>query len=257
MTSAGIGLAVDVVGTTSDLVHAPYKLHKRYKSTNTVVSVTSTSSEMRAPEVDDSAETASLQSNPTDGSSTVRSSSKVSTKSSGTGLRAARYAGSSALTIPRLFGKATKGFMVDVPQALTEGLRATPKLYGDDIRDHQPITDWKSGFKVAGKDCAIGISTGVADIFVQPYKGAREDGVRGFATGIGKGAIGTLSKCGSGVAGLYSHSATGIWRSIHSASHAHADKGIASARRIHDIYVAREQSGKVDEKAVLRAFEAL
>lgn len=41
--------------------------------------------------------------------------------------------------------------MVDTTLALSEGLRSTPKLYGEKVKDHEPITDWQSGLKVAGK----------------------------------------------------------------------------------------------------------
>ena len=44
-----------------------------------------------------------------------------------------------------------KGTLVDVPLALTEGLHNLPELYGDKVRKHNKITDWKSGTAEAGK----------------------------------------------------------------------------------------------------------
>lgn len=44
-----------------------------------------------------------------------------------------------------------KGTLVDVPLALTEGLKQTSKLIGDDVRDHGKVSDWKSGGTVAAK----------------------------------------------------------------------------------------------------------
>uniref|UniRef100_A0A0D2Y1L5 Uncharacterized protein n=1 Tax=Fusarium oxysporum (strain Fo5176) TaxID=660025 RepID=A0A0D2Y1L5_FUSOF len=44
-----------------------------------------------------------------------------------------------------------KGSLVDVPLALAEGLRNTPRLYGEKVQDHGPVTDWKSGGTVAAK----------------------------------------------------------------------------------------------------------
>lgn len=44
-----------------------------------------------------------------------------------------------------------KGTLVDMPLALAEGLRNTPALYGEKVRDHGPVTDWKSGGVVAAK----------------------------------------------------------------------------------------------------------
>jgi hypothetical protein len=44
-----------------------------------------------------------------------------------------------------------KGTMVDLPLAVAEGLRTVPRLYGEEVQDHGVVTDWKSGFVVAGK----------------------------------------------------------------------------------------------------------
>lgn len=61
----------------------------------------------------------------------------------------------SAKSVGRFNSSLFKGTMLDVPLAIAEGLRATPKLYGESVPDHEPITDWKSGAKVAGKVCGI------------------------------------------------------------------------------------------------------
>ena len=109
------------------------------------------------------------------------------------------------------------------------------------------------------QDFVKGVSSGVVDVFVQPYLGARSDGARGFATGIPKGAIGAVAKTGHGLTGLYSHTATGVWRSIHAASHSKTKKGIMSARRVHDMYFSREAGGggAADEARILQAFNAV
>ena len=48
-------------------------------------------------------------------------------------------------------GSLIKGATIDVPFALAEGLRHGPRMYGEKIRDHGPITDWRSGGIVAGR----------------------------------------------------------------------------------------------------------
>jgi hypothetical protein len=48
-----------------------------------------------------------------------------------------------------------KGTLVDVPLALTEGLHNMPELYGDKVRKHNKVTDWKSGTAEAGKVCTL------------------------------------------------------------------------------------------------------
>lgn len=73
----------------------------------------------------------------------------------------AKVAGNMALESAKSVGRVNsslfKGTMIDVPLAITEGLRATPKLYGESVPDHEPITGWKSGAKVAGKVCYIDV----------------------------------------------------------------------------------------------------
>jgi hypothetical protein len=48
-------------------------------------------------------------------------------------------------------GSLVKGTLVTVPTALADGLHNVPKLYGEDVVAREPITDWKSGHKVAAK----------------------------------------------------------------------------------------------------------
>ena len=46
-----------------------------------------------------------------------------------------------------------KGGMVDVPLALAEGFRNTPRLWGQTVKEQEEITGWQSGAAVAGKVC--------------------------------------------------------------------------------------------------------
>lgn len=67
------------------------------------------------------------------------------------GSQASAMALGSVKSIGKFTSSLYKGTMIDLPLAVTEGLRATPKLYGEHVPDHEPITDWKSGAVVAGK----------------------------------------------------------------------------------------------------------
>ena len=44
-----------------------------------------------------------------------------------------------------------KGGVVDIPLALAEGFRNTPRLWGQSVKEQQEITGWSSGAVVAGK----------------------------------------------------------------------------------------------------------
>jgi len=145
--------------------------------------------------------------------------------------------------------------LIDTPYAVTEGFRNTPKLYGEQVPDHEPVTDWKSGGVVGGTEFLKGMSTGLLDFFVQPYKGAKDDGARGFFVGLGKGTIGTVTKVGSGTLGLWSYPVQGAWRSVYDATHGATKKKILRARRAHDLYWS--QKNNLAEDKVLEVFESM
>lgn len=98
-------------------------------------------------------------------------------------------------TIAKSYGK----FFIDAPYAFTEGLRAFPKLYGEEVKDRQPITDWESGAMFGGKHFVTGTFEGLADLVYQPYKGAQEGGAAGAVIGVGKGFLNMMSKTVSGM----------------------------------------------------------
>jgi hypothetical protein len=91
-----------------------------------------------------------------------------------------------------------KSGMVDVPLAMAEGFRNTPKLYGGMVSEHRPITDWKSGVIVSGTNFVQGIGEGVTDIFVEPVKGFRQEGAIGAGKGFAKGIAQVITKPSSG-----------------------------------------------------------
>ncbi|KAL5366668.1 hypothetical protein BJX96DRAFT_161323 [Aspergillus floccosus] len=80
--------------------------------------------------------------------------------------------------------------LVDLPFAVSEGLRAVPRLYGDEVKDHEIARDWKSGATVARKDFVHGMTDSFSDIFNQPYKGSQEEGADGVMKGLAKGLLG-------------------------------------------------------------------
>lgn len=169
----------------------------------------------------------------------------------------ARITGAGAMTIPKVWGYFVKGLVLDAPLATAEGFRATPRLFGEVVKDHDPITDFKSGITVAGKDAVTQIGLGLVDLFVQPYKGAKEEGATGALKGFGRGALGTLFKPAAGSVGLIGYPAQGIYKSLYAATHARAKKKIAAARRVHDIYYSRRDGEQVDEEIVLALFDSM
>lgn len=75
-----------------------------------------------------------------------------------------------------------KGTLVDVPLAFAEGLRNTPVLYGENIRDHGPVTDWKSGGIVAAKVSLMISTSERRDAFLFSYHATSSPAHRTLAT---------------------------------------------------------------------------
>ncbi|KAB2570879.1 Sterol 3-beta-glucosyltransferase UGT80A2 [Lasiodiplodia theobromae] len=96
-----------------------------------------------------------------------------------------KMAASSAKSIGMFAPMAAKGMLVDIPLALTEGLRNLPRSFGDEVRDHEPITNWKSGAAVAGKTFVNGFAEGISDVVMKPYQGAVKEGSIGAVKGRG------------------------------------------------------------------------
>ncbi|KAL1884035.1 hypothetical protein Daus18300_000144 [Diaporthe australafricana] len=168
---------------------------------------------------------------------------------------AVKVMGSSAKSIGGFVPTALKGMMVDIPLAMTEGMRAVPKHLGDDPRDHGPVTDAKSGAVVAGKTFAWGFVDGLSDLVVQPYKGAKKGGAIGAFKGIGKGVVGLTMKTGAGMFGLFAYPSAGIAKSLRSAVHRGTGRMIMEERIIEGAWILESPRGaEVDARAIISNF---
>jgi hypothetical protein len=101
---------------------------------------------------------------------------------------------------------------LDVSLAIAQGFHNAPRLYGDEVRHPARITGFHSGIRAAGKELALGIYDGFTGIVVQPYKGAKKEGVKGALKGVGKGLGGVFFKTTAGVVGVVGYSLKGIHR---------------------------------------------
>ncbi|KAF5671692.1 glycosyltransferase family 1 [Fusarium heterosporum] len=204
---------------------------------------------------------------------------KASTTSSNAGKSAGKGVSKMATSV-------LKGSLVDVPLALTEGLHNLPELYGDKVRKHNKITDWKSGTAEAGKNFAYNFLDASWCLFKQPAVGAVKGGPVGLVTGLGKAGFGLIAKPGSGkfkfskvlcrvfredswesllmrlvltrlaMFGLLAYPALGIYKSI-VGSLSKTDKKVLEARLAHDEYFAKVDPISEQEIAsVLNSFGA-
>jgi hypothetical protein len=103
-----------------------------------------------------------------------------------------------ALTAAKGVGKSATALArapVDLAVALSQGFHNAPRLYGDPtVRAPPRVTGMKSGLKAAGSEFGLGVYDGVTGLVRLPVRGAKTDGAKGFAKGVGMGFTGFILK---------------------------------------------------------------
>jgi hypothetical protein len=174
----------DILTASSDVVIRPYKEFSRARQQN----------EPELVVVESTRGQASGEMRPSEGiSRSAGSQQDEDWKVAGNAV------GGSAKSVGRIIAYYYKGVLVDIPGAVNEGLRAVPRLYGEDVKSYDNIKDFKSGVAAASDNFSHGFSHGLTDIFRQPYEGSQKDGIRGAIKGFVKGPIGMGTKAASGL----------------------------------------------------------
>ncbi|KAF7303776.1 Glycosyltransferase family 1 protein [Mycena indigotica] len=199
--SAAIGTLADMADATIGVVSKPYEEFKGTTEGLTSRAGTSTSSSILSKSTSSSDKSA--------GSSKTRDPFRT----------AEAMATQSGRSLGKVATTAVRGTIVDIPMAFAEGMHNLPRLYGDEVKDHGEISGWKSGLKVAGETFVGDLTDGISGLVVQPYKGAKEEGVLGLAKGVGKGVAGLVTKPVSAGLALLVYPRQGIYASLRTASH--------------------------------------
>ncbi|KAF2027095.1 hypothetical protein EK21DRAFT_102830 [Setomelanomma holmii] len=114
---------------------------------------------------------------------------------------------------------------------MTRGFHNLPKAWGEEVREYENVTGFRSGCVVSAKSFGYGLSDGLLDMIAKPAQGAQKNGMVGFAIGIGKGlgnavckpVAGTCIFLGSptfsdqrviGACGLVGYTSVGVYESI-------------------------------------------
>lgn len=150
-----------------------------------------------------------------------------------------------------------KGFSLDIPHAVEEGLRVSPRLYGGEVYDPGPVTDWKSGAIAAGKNFSHGIVEGVGGLVMSPMRGAKKEGAVGAAKGVGIGVLNLGTKVTSGALGLVTFTSQGAYKSAYASLRRDTRRAVKQAVQAEGEAIVREGKHDVDKGAVLRSFERL
>lgn len=100
---------------------------------------------------------------------------------------------------------------VDLSIALAQGFHNAPRLYGDDtVRRPTRVTGIRSGLRAARHEFAYGIYDGWTGVVRLPVRGARDDGVRGFVSGVGMGLTGFVLKDIAAIIGPVGYTLKGV-----------------------------------------------
>lgn len=104
---------------------------------------------------------------------------------------------------------------MELSLAVAQGFHNAPRLYGDStVRRPIRITGMHSGLRAARGEFFYGIYDGVTGIVVQPYTGARDEGLIGFIKGVGKGAGGFVLKDLAALIGPVAYTLKGIHKEL-------------------------------------------
>ena len=100
---------------------------------------------------------------------------------------------------------------VNLSVALPQGFHNAPRLYGDDtVRPPPRVTGFKSGLRAARFELVYGIYDGFTGVVKLPIRGAKEEGVKGFARGTGMGLTGFVLKNLAAIVGPFGYTMKGI-----------------------------------------------
>ncbi|GLA93252.1 hypothetical protein AtubIFM61612_010446 [Aspergillus tubingensis] len=176
--------------------------------------------------------------------------------------KAGAMASASAKACGKLLTKYASGAVVNISLAAAEGFRVLPGLYGHKVYDYGQVMGWKTGTMAGAKSFALGIGEGMTDIFYQPYKGARDDGAKGFATGFLKGSFGTVGKIVHGIRdlsylgslGLVAYPGQGVKRTIQHATRNKRRKQVIDALHADNRSILRQESERGLQNAVILDF---
>ncbi|QRW26844.1 glycosyltransferase family 1 protein [Rhizoctonia solani] len=105
-----------------------------------------------------------------------------------------------------------KGIM-NIIGSVSDGFHNVPRIYGSEIRERGPITDFSSGITEGAKGLFYGYKDGITGLVTEPLAGAKKEGFIGFIKGSGRSYINATMKPAAGIMGMISNPIEGVWKS--------------------------------------------
>ncbi|KAF2493203.1 UDP-Glycosyltransferase/glycogen phosphorylase [Lophium mytilinum] len=104
---------------------------------------------------------------------------------------------------------------MELTLAIAQGFHNAPRLYGDPtVRRPPRISGFHSGLRAGRDEFLFGVYDGVTGLWMQPYNGAKHNGVLGFCSGIGYGIGGFVLKDISAIIGPFAYTFKGIEKEL-------------------------------------------
>ncbi|KAH0346394.1 glycosyltransferase family 1 protein, partial [Aureobasidium melanogenum] len=95
--------------------------------------------------------------------------------------------------------------------AMAEGAHNAPRLWGDrSVRKPVKVTGIMPGISAGCQELLLGTYDGITGLVTLPVRGAKEEGVIGFAKGIGQGIVGLTIKIWAGMSGVTGYPMQGV-----------------------------------------------
>ena len=141
---------------------------------------------------------------------------------------------------------------MDFTHGLAKGFHNAPKLYGDNVRKNEPITDFRSGIMAASKEFGYGFYDGITGLVTQPLDGAKKEGAAGFVKGFGKGIGGIVFKPGAAIFGIPAYTMKGVYKELQQHMGSSVQNYIIAARTAQGYDELRSSSQDERENIVRR-----
>lgn len=157
--SAVIRTTTELLDSILGLFYTPFEEYKDYQASHRVWPLTSTSSQAVERPTSSSTGNRSIRTTQeeVEDRKIMVSPANSSSVSGNHGSRlAGRMAGVSMKSLANFVPTALQGMTVDIPLAMTEGMRNVPRLYGEKPQHQGSITGIKSGFALGGTGSHLG-----------------------------------------------------------------------------------------------------
>ncbi|KAI0868294.1 UDP-glucose,sterol transferase [Hypoxylon argillaceum] len=184
-------------------------------------------------------------------------SSKLSSQALRSASKANGAIAASANSMGSVVTRTTRGVLVDIPLAVTEGMRAVPGLWGEKVEEHEPIHDLRSGVSVAGRSFYEGITGAARGVFLRTYEAKKREGATGVLKGLTQGSVGLVTKTGSAITGLVAYPAQGISKSIQARIKGETRRRVVQARWREGEWLLEGGRWTKDVTSVLHDFDGL